>query len=359
VKRRSALSVYALIFLCLCATIATIGALANALNSRQSPPGQPSPSSQAQVIISSRPTVTDVTEEPIRVPTIARIVPPPPDSVAPPLPISAAAPPTLGPAPSSRGPSSKGKLQQVVVDRVVDGDTLSITIGGAPYKVRIIGVDTPETVDPRRPVMCYGAEATSKTKELIALAGNVVFLEKDVSETDKYGRLLRYVWLDLPDGRLMLNEILVEEGYAQVATYPPDVKYQDLFIAAQREARENNRGLWVACGAFGIPAFTPSPSASAPAPAVFGDIEIVKPPGAVGRNNIASLTIRTAPDTTCSIVVHYSSGPSRAMGLENKQADASGLVTWSWMVGANTNAGTWPITITCGDSTTESSVTVP
>jgi len=136
------------------------------------------------------------------------------------------------------------------VVRVIDGDTIEIEGG---VKVRYIGIDTPETVDPRKPVQCFGKEASAKNEELAG--GKEVKLEKDVSETDKYGRLLRYVWV----GDLLVNEYLVKEGYAQVSTYPPDVKYQERFLAAQKEARENNRGLWGACSYFGQPAVIPSP----------------------------------------------------------------------------------------------------
>lgn len=148
-------------------------------------------------------------------------------------------------------PEVKGiQTQKVLVTRVIDGDTVEIEGG---EKVRYIGIDTPETVDPRKPVQCYGKEASDKNKELVE--GKEVKLEKDISETDKYGRLLRYVWL----GDILVNEYLVKEGYAQVSTYPPDVKYQDRFLAAQREARENKRGLWEACSYFGQPEATPTP----------------------------------------------------------------------------------------------------
>jgi micrococcal nuclease len=123
----------------------------------------------------------------------------------------------------------------VTVTRVVDGDTIEISTG---EKVRYIGMNTPETVDPRRPVQCYGHEASAKNKELVE--GQTVLLEKDVSDKDKYGRLLRYVWL----GSTMINEVLVQEGYAEVDTVPPDVKYKSRFIAAERHAIAANMGLW-------------------------------------------------------------------------------------------------------------------
>ena len=124
------------------------------------------------------------------------------------------------------------------VARVVDGDTIRVTFGGREYTVRYIGVDTPETVDPRRPVQPFGKEASARNKELVE--GKTVRLEKDVSETDRFGRLLRYVYVD----DLMVNAILVQEGYAHAVSYPPDVKHQELFRRLEREAREAKRGLW-------------------------------------------------------------------------------------------------------------------
>lgn len=126
----------------------------------------------------------------------------------------------------------------VKVTKVIDGDTIEIESG---EKVRLIGVNTPETVDPRRKVQCFGKEASSFTKE--NLEGKFVKLEKDVSEKDKYGRLLRYVHA----GGVLFNEELIKQGYAEVSTYPPDVKYKDRFLLAQKHARENNLGLWGKC----------------------------------------------------------------------------------------------------------------
>lgn len=129
-------------------------------------------------------------------------------------------------------------LQEAKVTRVIDGDTIEVAIGGSLYKVRYIGIDTPEIVHPSKPVEYLGKEAAAKNRELVE--GKVVYLEKDVSETDRYGRLLRYVWV----GETMVNAELVRLGYAQASTYPPDVKYQDLFLKLQAEAREAGRGLW-------------------------------------------------------------------------------------------------------------------
>jgi len=137
-----------------------------------------------------------------------------------------------------RQPPTPPARTQAQVLRVIDGDTIEVSIGGKTYKVRYIGIDTPETKHPEKPVEWMGAEAAAKNEELVG--GRIVGLEKDVSETDRYGRLLRYVWI----GDLMVNAELVRLGFAQVSTYPPDVKYQDLFLRLQKEAREAQRGLW-------------------------------------------------------------------------------------------------------------------
>jgi len=121
---------------------------------------------------------------------------------------------------------------------VVDGDTIKIEGG---QTIRYIGIDTPETVHPSQPVGCFGLEASNKNKELVL--GKRIKIEKDVSETDRYGRLLRYVWID----DIFVNDYLVRNGYAMAYTYPPDVKYSEQFAQAQKEARENNRGLWSKC----------------------------------------------------------------------------------------------------------------
>lgn len=131
--------------------------------------------------------------------------------------------------------SNATNLETATVKKVVDGDTIQLTDG---RKVRYIGMDTPESVDPRRPVECFGKEASARNTELVG--GKTIQLEKDVSETDKYGRLLRYVYVN---GQL-INQELVEEGFARSVTYPPDVKYQTTFNEAEKQARADNKGLW-------------------------------------------------------------------------------------------------------------------
>jgi len=139
--------------------------------------------------------------------------------------------PTLTTAPSPL-------IETFKVTRVIDGDTIEIETG---ERVRYLGIDTPETVDPRKPVQCFGTEAAKKNKELVE--GKEVRLEKDITNKDKYGRLLRYVYV----GDIFVNLELVKQGFATSYTYPPDVKYQKEILAAEEEAREANRGLWGVC----------------------------------------------------------------------------------------------------------------
>jgi micrococcal nuclease len=142
---------------------------------------------------------------------------------------------------ASAAPSSVGVqpgLTPAEVTRIVDGDTIEVEIDGQTFKLRYIGIDTPETVDPRRPVQCFGREASERNRQLVE--GRAVELERDVSDADQFGRLLRYVWVD---GR-MVNAALVEEGYATASTYPPDVKYAEVFASLQSQARVASRGLW-------------------------------------------------------------------------------------------------------------------
>jgi len=134
---------------------------------------------------------------------------------------------------------STSERETARVIRVIDGDTIEVQIGEQTYTVRYIGIDTPETVHPSKPVEWMGPEASAANKELVA--GKTVYLEKDVSETDQYGRLLRYVFLE--DGTFV-NAELVHQGYAQVSTYPPDVKYQEHFLEMQQEAQSAQAGLW-------------------------------------------------------------------------------------------------------------------
>jgi micrococcal nuclease len=124
------------------------------------------------------------------------------------------------------------------VARVVDGDTIKVSTG---VTLRLIGMDTPETVDPRKPVQCFGPEASTRAHEL--LDNTSVSLEYDSTQgrLDRYGRTLAYVWMS--DGRLY-NQLMIEDGFAHEYTYSAPYKYQAAFIAAQQDARQTARGLW-------------------------------------------------------------------------------------------------------------------
>ncbi len=138
-------------------------------------------------------------------------------------------------------PAMPSGLPQARIVKVVDGDTADVSLNGMTERVRLIGLNTPETVDPNRPVGCYGPVASARAHEL--LDGQNVFVESDPGQAvrDTYGRLLAYFWF--ADGRLY-NLQMVREGFAFEYTYNVPYKYQSEFKAAQREADQVNSGLW-------------------------------------------------------------------------------------------------------------------
>ncbi len=156
-------------------------------------------------------------------------------------------------APDAANTELPPDLTEALVLDVVDGDTLVVRLGGREERLRMLGIDTPETVHPVRPVECFGREASAYTHEL--LEGQTVLLEDDPTQgnEDRFGRLLRYVWL--PDGR-MVNRELIGQGYAFEYTYNVPYRYQESFRQAERAARQQQRGLWApaACAGERIPA---------------------------------------------------------------------------------------------------------
>lgn len=157
-------------------------------------------------------------------------------------------------ASSSPIPTSVPQSELFAVSSVIDGDTIQVVIDGKKETIRLIGIDSPETVDPRKPVQCFGKEASEKAKSL--LSGKSVRLESDTTqgERDKYQRLLRYVFLE--DGT-NFNKLMISEGYAHEYTYGTPYKYQTEFKQAQKEAEASKVGLWAdnAC-----PTASPQPS---------------------------------------------------------------------------------------------------
>lgn len=137
------------------------------------------------------------------------------------------------------GCSTLNSKNTAIVTNVVDGDTIDVSFHNQKERVRLLLVDTPETKHPSKPVQPFGPEASQFAKE--TLEGKEVELEFDVSERDKYGRLLAYVWID---GK-MFNEMLLEKGLARVAyVFAPNTKYVDRFYEIQKKAQKEGIGIW-------------------------------------------------------------------------------------------------------------------
>ena len=149
---------------------------------------------------------------------------------------------------STFGPTSP--TTQATVVRVIDGDTIVVSYDGEEYKVRYIGMDAPETKDPNSPIEWMGPQATEANSALVA--GETVFLEKDASEVDRFDRLLRHVWLTDGAAWTLVNLELVRQGVAIAKSYPPDVRYDELYRAADADAQGAALGLYAA---------TPEPTA--------------------------------------------------------------------------------------------------
>ena len=142
----------------------------------------------------------------------------------------------------SPGGTDDGRVTVDVIE-VVDGDTIRVDLDGSSTPVRLIGIDTPERDGPYTHEECYGAEASRYTEG--ALDGRAIELEFDVERTDRFDRTLAYVWLD----RELFNERILRDGFALQATFPPNVRYVERLIEAQRAARAQGAGLWGACPA--------------------------------------------------------------------------------------------------------------
>ncbi len=235
---------------------------------------------------------------------------------------SSAPPATSQPIASSPAPSNRATMVAPVgassgltrpsdalgpyrITDVVDGDTDRVSIGGRSVKLRLIGIDTPETKHPSKPVQCFGPQASARAEQL--LAGRSVWIQYDASQNrrDLYGRDLVYVWLD---AHTMFNEVMVRTGYAHEYTYDQPYRYQSQFRAAEVKAKAARLGLWSRQTCAGN---TEQAAGSAPAPATSSS---------AGR----------LPVPTASGQVYYSScGRVRAAGkaplLEGQPGYRSGL----------------------------------
>lgn len=150
---------------------------------------------------------------------------------------------------SSSAPTAR--QQGSVISEVVDGDTVVVRFAsGQEERVRLLGIDTPETVDPTRPVQCFGPEASAYLAELLPL-GTPVQLERDVEARDRFGRLLAYVHRSSDD--LFINIEMLRSGFADVSIFEPNTAYQPSLVAAVTSARTRSVGLWEACGGPDVP----------------------------------------------------------------------------------------------------------
>jgi micrococcal nuclease len=155
-----------------------------------------------------------------------------------------------------RDASTSGRPGHATVVRVVDGDTLVVHVGGTDESVRLIGIDTPETVAPDRPVECYGAEASEHLAALTP-AGTELQLERDIEARDVYDRLLAYVYR--ADDGLFVNRAQVEGGYAEAKDYPPNTARRTELHQVEAAARTGGAGLWGACGSADVAVGPPGP----------------------------------------------------------------------------------------------------
>lgn len=202
--------------------------------------------------------------------------------------------PTSMPLPTATftpSPSPTPARQAAQVVNVIDGDTIEVSVDGQRYTLRYIGIDSPETVHPNEPTEWMGPEAKAANEQLVG--GKTVYLEKDVSETDQYGRLLRYVFL--ADGTFV-NAALVRQGYAKAVSYPPDVQYQARLRQAEQEARAANVGLWGSPP----PTATPAPAQPTSPPRegcdpAYPDVCIPSPPPDLDCGDISHRRFRVLP----------------------------------------------------------------
>jgi micrococcal nuclease len=149
-----------------------------------------------------------------------------------------------------RGAATLRPAGEAVVVRVVDGDTLDVDLAGSAVRVRLLGIDTPETVDENRPVQCYGHEASAYLSDLLP-KGSTVRLERDAEARDRYGRMLAYIYR-VDDG-LFVNAALLEGGYATTLSIAPNTMRAHDFEVIRLQSQRDKRGLWGACPSFGSP----------------------------------------------------------------------------------------------------------
>jgi micrococcal nuclease len=155
----------------------------------------------------------------------------------------------LGAAPALWTGGVPREVEAVSLLDTIDGDTIEVRReGGAVERVRLVGIDTPETGLGSQPLECYGLEASRFAADLLGDAGGVVYLEKDVEERDRYDRLLRWVWFEASGRPYLANEAIVRSGYAERYRDTPNRLHLDRVAAAEAFARAHGYGMWGACG---------------------------------------------------------------------------------------------------------------
>lgn len=137
--------------------------------------------------------------------------------------------------------NERSASESATLIRIVDGDTIEVSLGGAVEKVRLMGIDAPESVDPRRPVECYGKESSSHLSLLLAAPSIYLESESTAANRDTYNRLLRYVFTSQGE---LVNKTMIEDGYAFEYTYDIPYTRRDEFIRAEHDARKSALGLW-------------------------------------------------------------------------------------------------------------------
>jgi micrococcal nuclease len=274
---------------------------------------------------------------------------------------SPSATPTNPPLPTAT-PAADRTAAQVV--RVLDGNTIVVRIlepQTLTATVRYLGMNAPALAAAGKPSEPGSAEASAGNKTLVN--GKTVYLEQDTSDTDKQGRLLRYVFLD---DDTLVNAELVRQGLASAVITPPDTRYQSQLLDAQQEAYEAKRGVWAttasnpassrtpterASVSHGTPTRTPTrgtpppPTASASSGIKPQDLVTLTSP--VPRGSVVALTVQTLPNLSCSAAIYFPSRPEVRAMVSAK----NGVCSWSWTVYSNVSAGTYPILVTTGDTT--------
>lgn len=262
-------------------------------------------------------------------------------------------------------------LAPVVVSKETDGDTIHVTMpNGQDETIRMLLIDTPEDVKPGTPVEPFSLQAAAFARKELPV-GKHIFIEegKPGYARDKYGRLLAFVYVTKTD---MYNEDVVKKGLARVAyIYPPNTPYLSVLEKDQAYAKSHHLGIWtipkyvtpngynmnaVKKGSAGSSKTTASSSKSSGASGA--GLSIVSFTQHVYPGDAATLDIHTKPGTQASIEVAYKSGPSHAQGLYPQTADSQGDVTWKWMVGPMTTPGNWPVIVTAGGKTLQTTLDV-